>query len=269
MKLAGRVAVITGAASGIGLASARLFAEEGALVVLGDVDEAGGREAAERIQAAGLLASFLPTDVTRAAEVERLVARAVELHGKLDLIFNNAGITMGGSILERDEADFDRVIGVNLKGVFFGCKYALPHLLANPDGGVIVNMSSNGGIIGRPGDPLYNATKHGVMGLTKSLALAYADQRVRVNALCPGPIGTQMVWGEVGPESAEREAQTRRAVAACPTPRVAEAEEVARAALFLACDDSSFISGVGLPVDGAKSAGVFKAERYRLDFELI
>ena len=270
MKLAGRVAVITGAASGIGLASARLFADQGALVVMGDLNEAAGREAAERIQANGGLASFVATDVTRATEVEQLVERAVSLHGKLDVIFNNAGITMIGSILDRTEEDFDRVIGVNLKGVFFGCKYALPHLLANPNGGVIVNMSSNGGIIGRPSDPLYNATKHGVMGLTKSLALAYADRRVRVNALCPGPIGTQMVWGDLAPEAAtEREAQAHRAAATCPTPRVAAAEEVATAALFLACDDSSFVSGVGLPVDGAKSAGVFNPDRYRLDFELL
>jgi meso-butanediol dehydrogenase / (S,S)-butanediol dehydrogenase / diacetyl reductase len=266
MRLSGKAAVITGAASGIGLATARLFGQGGARLVLGDLDEAGGRRAADEIGAAG--AAFVRTDVTSSAEVKRLVDSAVEQHGKLDIIFNNAGISMVGSILDRSEEDFDRVLAINLKGVYLGCKHALPHLLANPDGGVILNMSSNGGLIGRPGDPLYVAAKHGVMGLTKSLALAYADQRVRVNALCPGPIDTPMIWAGLEP-GADREAHLRRALSSCPTPRMAAPEEVARAALFLACDDSSFVSGVGLPVDGAKAAGVFKGDRYRTDFQLL
>jgi meso-butanediol dehydrogenase/(S,S)-butanediol dehydrogenase/diacetyl reductase len=268
MRLAGKVAVITGAAAGIGRASARLFSAEGARLVLGDVDDAGGRAAAAEITAAGGHAEHLTTDVTRSDQVQRLIERAVDQHGKLDIIFNNAGINMGGSILERAEEDFDRVVAVNLKGVYLGCKYALPHLLANPDGGVILNMSSNGGLIGRPGDALYNATKHGVMGLTKSLALAYADQRVRVNALCPGPIDTPLVRAFRAPGEDEQ-TFVRRVVAACPTPRMASPDEAARAALFLVSDEASFITGVGLAVDGGKSAGVFKADRYRLDFALL
>ena len=268
MRLADKVVVITGAASGIGLASARLFAQEGARLVLGDVDESQGRQAAEEIGAGGPEAHFVRTDVTSGAEVKRLVDTAVERYGKLDAIFNNAGISMVCSILDCSEDDFDRVVAVNLKGTYLGCKHALPPLLANPNGGVILNMSSNGGLIGRPSDPLYNATKHGIMGLTKSLALAYADRRIRVNAVCPGPIDTPMMWRRLEP-GADREAYVRGAVASCPTPRLASAEEVARAALFLVSDDSSFVSGVGLAVDGAKAAGVFNADRYRLDFDLL
>jgi NAD(P)-dependent dehydrogenase (short-subunit alcohol dehydrogenase family) len=236
--------------------------------MLGDLNEADGRQAAEQIVQAGGQAIFRRCDVTAAAEVQRLVDGAVERWGQLDGIFNNAGIGLIKSVPDTSEEEFDRVVAVNLKGVFLGCKYALPHLLANPNGGVILNMSSNGGLIGRPGDPVYDATKHGVMGLTRSMALYYADQRIRVNALCPGPIQTPLFWRGLEP-GGDREAYLRRAVAACPTPRAAAAEEVATAALFLMSDDSSFISGVGLPVDGAKAAGVFKLDRYRLDFDLL
>lgn len=268
MRLAEKVAIITGAASGIGAASARLFAAEGARLVLGDVDADGVRRVAAEIAAAGGEAEAMPADVSSGADVRRLVDSAAARFGRLDILFNNAGIGMGGSVLDRDEDDFDRVVAVNLKGVFLGCKYALPHLLANPAGGAIVNMASNAGLIGRPGDPLYVVTKHGIMGLTKSLALAYADRRVRVNALCPGPIDTPMNWEGVA-DDAERETRTRQILATCPTPRMASADEVARAALFLASDEASFVSGVGLAVDGAKSAGVFNLDRYRLDFALM
>ena len=268
MRLAGKIAVITGAASGIGLASARLFAQEGARLLLGDVDEVAGQQATDEIGGAEGSAAFLRTDVASGAEVQRLVDSAVERFGQLDIMFNNAGLGLARPLVDTSEEEFDRIVAVNLKGVFLGCKYALPHLLANPNGGVILSTSSNGGLIGRPGDPVYNATKHGVMGLTKSLALAYADKRIRVNALCPGPIATPLVWA-MQPGGMEREEFIRRAVAACPTPRMAAPEEVAAAALFLVSDESSFISGVGLPVDGAKAAGVFNPDRYRLDFELL
>ena len=167
MRLKGRVAVITGAASGIGAATARIFAQEGARLMLGDLDEAGVRQVADEIAKTGGEAGAIRTDVTADDDVRRLVDETAARYGKLDIIFNNAGIGMPGSILDRTGDDFDRVVAVNLKGVFLGCKYALPYLLDNPAGGAIVNMSSNGGLIGRPGDPLYVATKHGVMGLTE------------------------------------------------------------------------------------------------------
>lgn len=268
MKLSDRVIIITGAATGIGLASARLFAQEGARLVLADLKEADGERAAQEIGQAGGQALFQRCDVTRATEVQQLVDEAASRWGKLDAIFNNAGIGLSRSVLDTSEEEFDRIVAINLKGVFLGCKYALPHLLANPAGGAILNMSSNGGLIGRPNDPVYDATKHGVMGLTRSMALAYAHRRVRVNAVCPGPIATPMMWSYL-PPGADREAFIRGAVASCPTPRLAAPEEVAAAALFLISDESSFITGVGLPVDGGKAAGVFNADRYRTDFELL
>jgi len=264
-RFAGKVIVVTGSASGIGLTTARQLAQEGASLALGDINDADGQRTADELNTQ---ATFTRTDVSESAQMRRLIDGAVAHYGKLDAIFNNAGISLVGSILDRSEEDFDRVVAVNLRGAYLGCKHALPHLLANPDGGVILNMSSNGGLIGRPDDPLYNATKHGIMGLTKSLALAYADQRVRVNAVCPGPIETPMMWREQR-AGTDRDTHIRRAVASCPTPRTGQLHEVAQAALFLLSSDSSFITGVGLPVDGGKAAGTFKPERYRLDFDLL
>ncbi len=268
MVLEGRVAVITGAASGIGLATAKLFAQEGARLFLGDVEEKAGRRAGEEIESGGGQAEFVRTDVTSGDEVRRLIDGAVERYGKLDIIFNNAGIAMSKSIPDTSENDFDRIVAINFKGVFLGCKYAIPHLLENPEGGAILNMSSNGGLVGRPGDPLYSATKHAVMGLTKSLAVTYADRKIRTNALCPGAIDTPMVEGIIDSFD-DRDEGLRRVLANSPTPRVAGPEEVARAGLFLVSPGNSYVNGVGLAVDGGKAAGVFNADRYRTDFALI
>ena len=266
MLLEGKVAVITGAASGIGLASARLFAQEGARLSLADLNEEAGRRAAEEVAADGGEVEFVPTDVSSGDDVERLIDGAAGRYGKLDIVFNNAGISMTKPIPDTTEEDFDRIVAINFKGVFFGCKYAIPHLLKNPTGGVILNMSSNGGLVGRPGDPLYSAVKHGVMGLTKSLAVTYADRRIRTNALCPGAIDTPMIQGIIASEGEEG---LRRVLANSPTPRMASPEEVAHAALFLVSPHNGYVNGVGLAVDGGKAAGVFNADRYRTDFDLI
>src|SRR5918997_3560435 len=268
MQLEGRVAVITGAASGIGLATARLFAREGAWLFLGDVEEESGRRAAEEIGADGGEAEFVPTDVTSSNDVRSLLHGAVGRYGNLHIISNNAGIALSKPIPDTSEEEFDRIVAINFKGVFLGCKYAIPHLLENPEGGAILNMSSNGGLVGRPGDPLYSAIKHGVMGLTKSLAVTYADKKIRVNALCPGAIDTPMLEGIIDSFD-DREEGLRRVLANSPTPRVASAEEVARAGLFLVSPPNSYVNGVGLAVDGGKAAGGFNADRYRTDFQLI
>src|SRR5919202_6692825 len=192
VRLEGKIAVITGGGSGIGKATAILFAREGARVVIGNRNVAAGEATVREIREASGICDFVRTDVTVAADVQRLIETAVETHGGLDCLFNNAGINMAGSVIDVSEADWDYTIAVNLKSVFLGCKYALPHLIAR-GGGTIINDSSNAGLIGRPNDPVYCASKHGIIGLTKSMALRHGPQNVRVNAICPGPIESHMM----------------------------------------------------------------------------
>ena len=264
MRLREKVAVVTGGAEGIGRATAALFGREGAKVAIGDVADGAGVAAA--IRDAGGEALFLPTDVTRSADVAGLIDAAVRRWGGLDIIFNNAGLSLPKPITEVTEEEFDRLFAVNVKGVFLGCKLALPHLLARGKG-AIVNMSSSGGLLARASDPAYSASKHAVMGLTKALAVTYASRGIRVNAICPGPIDTPMMWGGARTE-AERQARLPAILATCPAARYGSADDVAQAALFLASDEASFINGVGLAIDGAKAAGVMPIDRYRLDFEI-
>src|ERR1700688_323690 len=192
MRLKDKVAVITGGATGIGRATAELFAREGAKVALGDIADTAPVAAA--IERAGGTVLALDTDVTKGRDFERLIEAAVGRWGGLDIVFNNAGIALPKPITEVSEDEFDRLFAVNVKGVFLGCKLAIPHLLRR-GGGAIVNMSSSGGLLPRASDPVYSASKHAVMGLTKGLAVTYANKRIRVNALCPGPIDTSMLWG--------------------------------------------------------------------------
>ena len=264
MRLRNKVAVITGGASGIGLATARVFAREGAKVAIGDIVDAA--PSIKGITASGGDAFAQVIDVTRSGQIDSLIDAAVDRWGGLDIMFNNAGVGLPKPITEVSEAEFDRIFAVNVKGVYLGCKAALPFLLRRRAGSII-NMSSNGGLIGRPADPVYCATKHAVMGLTKSLALNYAHLNIRVNALCPGPINTPMLWaGATGEE--QRRAKLSQVLASCPAARYASADEVAAAALFLASDESAFINGIGLAIDGAKAAGIMPLDRYRLDFAI-
>lgn len=264
MRLQGKVAIVTGGARGIGRAAVELFAREGATVAVGDIDDAS--EAVDAVNAKGGDAFYLPTDVTDEAQFAALFAAAVDRWGGLDVVFNNAGIALARSIEDTSADEFDRVMAVNVRSVFLGCKLSLPHLLAR-GGGSVVNTSSNGGLIGRPGDPVYNASKHAVMGLTKSLALKYAERNIRYNAVCPGPIDTPMLWG--GAETAdERAARLPAVLATAPMARMGSADEVAEAALFLASDESRFITGAGIPVDGGKAAGTMTPDRYRQDFAI-
>jgi NAD(P)-dependent dehydrogenase (short-subunit alcohol dehydrogenase family) len=264
MRLKDKVAVITGGATGIGRATAELFAREGAKVAIGDIADTAPVAAA--IERAGGTALALKTDVAKGSDVERLIEAAVERWSGLDIVFNNAGIALPKPITEVSEDEFDRLFAVNVKGVFLGCKLAIPHLLRR-GGGAIVNMSSSGGLLARASDPVYSASKHAVMGLTKGLAVTYASAGIRVNALCPGPIDTPMLWGAARTEE-ERRAKLPAVLATCPAARYGSADDVAQAALFLASDASAFINGVGLAIDGAKAAGVMPLDRYRLDFEM-
>jgi NAD(P)-dependent dehydrogenase (short-subunit alcohol dehydrogenase family) len=246
----GKVALVTGAASGIGRATARLFAERGAAVVAADVDEPGGRETARLVAEAGGRAHFVRTDVGDPAQVERMVAAAVEAFGRLDFAHNNAGIGGAGlPIPDYPLAEWQRGIDIMLSGVFYGMKYEIPAIL-RAGGGAIVNTSSGAGLVGFPGMAAYVAAKHGVIGLTRTAALEWGARGIRINAICPGTARSRMVDEWLGSDPGH-EAQV---AALHPIGRIAEPREIAEAVLWLCSPGASFVSGAALPVDGGYTA---------------
>jgi NAD(P)-dependent dehydrogenase (short-subunit alcohol dehydrogenase family) len=246
----GRVALVTGASSGMGLATARAFAEGGAAVVLADVNASALDDATENLAAAGHQALGVACDVSDEAQVAALVDRAVATFGRLDMAFNNAGIMISPSDAAIEPADaFDRVNAVNLRGVWACMKHELRQM-REQGSGAIVNCSSLGGLVGLPGRASYHASKHGVLGLTKSAALEYAPCRIRINAVCPGTIETPMVADMI----AKGELDTAEAVQAQAIGRLGTADEIAAAVLWLCSPGASFVVGVALPVDGGYTA---------------
>ena len=241
-----KVALVTGAANGIGRATARALAAQGTAVLVTDVDDEAGEAVAAGITASGGTASFLHTDVADSAQVKAMVQTAVDRYGRLDVALNNAGIVGAGSdVVAMDEEVWNRGIGVMLTGVFLCMKYEIPAMLET-GGGAIVNTSSGAGIIGFPTMANYVAAKHGVIGLTKTAALEFATRGVRINAVCPGTAHTKMVDEWIGGDPAQ-EAQV---AALHPIGRIAQPEEIAAAALWLCSPAASFVVGHALVVDG-------------------
>ena len=242
----GKVAIVTGASSGIGKATALAFAREGAKVLVADVQEKAGEETREAMKADGGEAIFVKCDVSQPSEVERMINTTVEDFGRLDYAFNNAGIEgQQGFTADCSLENWDSVININLKGIWLCMKYEIPQMLKN-GGGAIVNCSSVAGLIGFPGLPAYVASKHGVVGLTKNAALEYARQNIRVNAVNPGAIKTPMI---------DRIAPTQDALDTLvntyePLGRIGQPEEIAEAVIWLCSDKASFVTGYPLAVDG-------------------
>lgn len=247
-RLDGKVAVITGGASGMGESTARLFVAEGASVVFGDVQEAMGQEVSDSL---GENARFVRADVSSGEDVQALVRTAVDAYGKLDIMYNNAGIGGGeGSIVDCSEETFDRIIAVDLKGVWLGMKAALPYLIAN-GGGSIISTASVSAYLGMPGQGAYGAAKGGVVQLTRVAAIENAEHFVRVNAICPGGTATPILWNNPAlPAPVDPELVKSRLVNAQPLPRAGLPEDIANAALWLASDESSFVTGQMIIVDG-------------------
>ena len=249
-RLEGKVALVTGGSSGIGRASARAFARAGAKVIVADVTVEGGQDTVRLIQEAGGEATFMRTDVTQATEVDALIARTLAIYGRIDCAHNNAGIEGAtGSTADCTEDNWDRVLSVNLKGVWWCMKYEIPPMLQQ-GGGAIVNTASVAGLVGARGIPAYVASKHGVVGLTKTAALEYARTGIRVNAVCPGVIRTPMVERLL---SGHPRAQARL-VDMEPIGRLGTPEEVAEAVLWLCSDAASFVTGHTMTVDGGMVA---------------
>ena len=252
-KLAGRVGLVTGTATGIGRAGALLFAREGAALVLLDVNARDGQAVADEIVAAGGQATFVQGDVTRSEDVAGAVRTAVERYGRLDLVWANAGIPVFKTIVDTTEEEWDRIVDVNLKGMYLVAHHAIPELIRS-GGGTMVLTASTSSFVGAPRWSAYCATKGGVLMLTKAMALDYAAHNVRINCVCPGSTDTPLLRAEMQTKGKPPEEAAREDAAAHPLNRFARPEEVARAALFLSCDDSSFTTGSALMVDGGITA---------------
>ena len=248
MRLLNKVALITGGTSGIGEATALLFAKEGASVAITGRSEARGQAVAERILQSGGKAIFIPADVRQAGHCQRAVDGAIQAFGKLDILFNNAGVFYPHTAVDCSEEEWDLQIDINLKGTFLMSKAALPHMI-RAGSGVIINNSSGWGIVGGDSAVAYCASKGGVVLLTKAMAIDHGRQGIRINSICPGDVDTPML-----PEDARLRGQKwEDYLAGCknrPMGRIGTPEEIAKAVLFLASNDSSFMTGASLVVDG-------------------
>ena len=257
MRLKHKVALITGSASGIGSHTARLFAHEGASIAAVDIDEANNAKTVADITATGANAIAIQADVSRAADCQRMIAAAEAAYGKLDILFNNAGISHADDddAINTSEAVWDLTMRVNVKGVFLGCKYGIP-ALRRAGGGSVINTASFVALMGAATPQLaYTASKGAVLALTRELAIVHARENIRVNALCPGPLRTELLMKYL-----DTDEKRNRRLTHIPMGRFGEAEEIAKAALFLASDESSFVTGADFLVDGGIRAAYVTPE---------
>ena len=251
MNFDNKVVLITGGSAGIGRASALAFAAGGAKLVIGDVNDAGGEETAQMIEDAGGMVHYQHCDVRQADHIEALVNAAVDSFGGLHITLNNAGVAnkFFNNLIDVDEENYDLIMDVNVKGVWLGMKYQIPAMI-NSGGGVVINLASVAGLVGSRGGAVYSASKHAVVGLTKSAALEYNKHNIRVNAVCPSFVDTNMVESvfSSAPQIGEK------LIRANPMRRLGTPQEIASAILWLASDSASFINGIALAADGGLTA---------------
>jgi NAD(P)-dependent dehydrogenase (short-subunit alcohol dehydrogenase family) len=251
MRLKDKVALITGAGSGIGRQTALLFAKEGAAVLVVDVTDKAGQETVQMVKAAGGRAAYCNADVSKSTDCRKMVAAVEREFGALHVLFNNAGImhAKDDDAMSTDEAVWDLTLDINAKGVFLGCKYGIP-ALKRAGGGSVINTASFVALLGAATPQIaYTASKGAVLAMTRELAVIHARENIRVNALCPGPLKTELLM-----KFLDTEAKKQRRLVHIPMGRFGEAEEMAKAALFLACDDSSYVTGTEFLVDGGITA---------------
>jgi NAD(P)-dependent dehydrogenase (short-subunit alcohol dehydrogenase family) len=260
MKLKDRVALITGAASGIGRAGAQQFAAAGAQVVVADVNELRGNETANLVRESGGVAVFVRTDVSQSAQVQSLVSTVIEQFGKIDILWNNAAATtlcneQDRPVHELPEAVWDQMLNITLKGVYLCSKYVLPHMMKVKKG-VVINTSSTDGLIGQGGYDSYTAAKGGIISMTRSMAVYYSQFNIRVNTICPGFVHTEVIdpW--------MKDPAARSAIESLHLTRVGKPEDIAKFAVYLASDDAEFITGGIFPIDGGSTAFKTKVTDY-------
>jgi NAD(P)-dependent dehydrogenase (short-subunit alcohol dehydrogenase family) len=257
MRLKDKVALITGASSGIGRETALLFASEGASIVAVDIDDKNGEKTVHDVQAQGGEATYVHADVSKAADCENMIKITEGTFGKLNILFNNAGISHkdDDNAMTTEESVWDLTMAINVKGVFLGCKYGIPALL-RAGGGSIINTASFVAILGAATPQLaYTSSKGAVLAMTRELAMIHARQNIRVNALCPGPLRTELLMKYL-----DTDAKKQRRLVHIPMGRFGEAKEIAYAALYLASDESSFVTGTEFMVDGGITAAYVTPE---------